>query len=166
MATPDVFLHDEHDLFHGSEMKQQLMKLELHFVNDDNYADHWWCKVNVNLRWASIHNLQVFFPSTPLMRTIYQYQQALAQALVTSCTKKSKSDGGYSGDENLSKKDIPLKQSIDQINTSHGKGSIMFLGQCAFPRQVPVLSTGSFSLDSALAIGGFPKVRVVEIYGP
>ncbi|XP_071722731.1 DNA repair protein recA homolog 3, mitochondrial-like [Rutidosis leptorrhynchoides] len=135
-------------------MKQQLMKLELHFVNDDNYADQWWCKVNVNLRWASIHNLQVFVPSTPLMRTIYQYQQALAQALVTSC------------DENLSKKDIPLKQSIYQINTSHGKGSIMFLGQCAFPRQVPVLSTGSFSLDSALAIGGFPKVRVVEIYGP
>ncbi|KAF5812140.1 putative DNA recombination and repair protein RecA [Helianthus annuus] len=58
----------------------------------------------------------------------------------------------------MSKKDLALKQAIDQINTSHGKGSIMFLGQCASPRQVPVVSTGSFALDIALGVGGFPKV--------
>ena len=58
----------------------------------------------------------------------------------------------------MSKKDLALKQAIDQINTSHGKGSIMFLGQSASPRQVPVVSTGSFALDIALGIGGFPKV--------
>nr|XP_043621447.1 DNA repair protein recA homolog 3, mitochondrial isoform X2 [Erigeron canadensis] len=84
----------------------------------------------------------------------------------TKGKKKSKSDGSDSGDEHLSKKDLALKQAIDQINTSHGKGSIMFLGQCASPRQVPVVSTGSFSLDIALGVGGFPKGRVVEIYGP
>ncbi|KVH99853.1 DNA recombination and repair protein RecA [Cynara cardunculus var. scolymus] len=66
----------------------------------------------------------------------------------------------------MSKKDLALKQAIDQINTSHGKGSIMFLGQCASPRQVPVVSTGSFALDIALGVGGFPKGRVVEIYVP
>ncbi|XP_076955379.1 DNA repair protein recA homolog 3, mitochondrial-like [Bidens hawaiensis] len=80
--------------------------------------------------------------------------------------KKSKSDGSDSGEENLSKKDLALKQAIDQINTSHGKGSIMFLGQSASPTQVPVVSTGSFALDIALGVGGFPKGRVVEIYGP
>ncbi|KVI04309.1 DNA recombination and repair protein RecA, partial [Cynara cardunculus var. scolymus] len=80
--------------------------------------------------------------------------------------KKSKSDGSDSGEENMSKKYLVLKQAIDQINTSHGKGSIMFVGECASPRQVPMVSTGSFALDIALGVGGFPKGRVVEIYGP
>ncbi|KAL7587755.1 hypothetical protein Lser_V15G38858 [Lactuca serriola] len=84
----------------------------------------------------------------------------------TKGKKKSKSDGSDSGEEGMSKKDLALKQAIDQINTSHGKGSIMFLGQCPSPRHVPVVSTGSFALDIALGVGGFPKGRVVEIYGP
>lgn len=84
----------------------------------------------------------------------------------TKGKKKSKSDGSDSGEENLSKKDLALRQAIDQINTTHGKGSIMFLGQSASPRQVPVVSTGSFALDISLGIGGFPKGRVTEIYGP
>ncbi|KAK9055601.1 hypothetical protein SSX86_026685 [Deinandra increscens subsp. villosa] len=87
-------------------------------------------------------------------------------SFATKGKKKSKSDGSDSGEENMSKKDLALKQAIDQINTSHGKGSIMFLGQSASPRQVPVISTGSFALDIALGVGGFPKGRVVEIYGP
>ncbi|KAM0969826.1 hypothetical protein FF1_018035 [Malus domestica] len=80
--------------------------------------------------------------------------------------KKSKSDGSDSCDENLSKKELALKQALDQITSSFGKGSIMWLGRSVSPRQVPVVSTGSFSLDIALGIGGFPKGRVVEIYGP
>ncbi|KAI3742111.1 hypothetical protein L1987_59791 [Smallanthus sonchifolius] len=87
-------------------------------------------------------------------------------SFATKGKKKSKADGSDSGEENMSKKDLALKQAIDQINTSHGKGSIMFLGQCASPQQVPVVSTGSFALDIALGVGGFPKGRVVEIYGP
>ncbi|KAL0315777.1 UNVERIFIED_CONTAM: DNA repair protein recA3, mitochondrial [Sesamum radiatum] len=49
---------------------------------------------------------------------------------------------------------------------SFGKGSIMWLGRSVAPRQTPVVSTGSFALDIALGIGGLPKGRVVEIYGP
>ncbi|ONK72439.1 uncharacterized protein A4U43_C04F19440 [Asparagus officinalis] len=80
--------------------------------------------------------------------------------------KKSKSDGSESGEENLSKKDVALHQALDQIQASFGKGAIMWLGRSNVPREVPVISTGSFSLDIALGIGGLPKGRVVEIYGP
>ncbi|XP_058092844.1 DNA repair protein recA homolog 3, mitochondrial isoform X3 [Magnolia sinica] len=66
----------------------------------------------------------------------------------------------------MSKKDLALHQALDQITSSFGKGSIMWLGRSASPRHVPVVSTGSFSLDMALGIGGLPKGRVVEIYGP
>ncbi|KAJ0969132.1 hypothetical protein J5N97_022009 [Dioscorea zingiberensis] len=80
--------------------------------------------------------------------------------------RKSKSDGSDSGEENLSKKDLALQQALDQITASFGKGAIMWLGRSSAPREVPVVSTGSFSLDLALGIGGLPKGRVVEIYGP
>ncbi|KAK8515471.1 hypothetical protein V6N12_075513 [Hibiscus sabdariffa] len=80
--------------------------------------------------------------------------------------RKSKSDGSDSGEENMSKKDLALKQALDQITSSFGKGSIMWLGRSETPRNVPVVSTGSFALDVALGTGGLPKGRVVEIYGP
>lgn len=80
--------------------------------------------------------------------------------------KKTKSSGTDSGEENMSKKDLALHQAIDQITSSFGKGAIMWLGRSEGHREVPVVSTGSFSLDLALGIGGLPKGRVVEVYGP
>lgn len=58
----------------------------------------------------------------------------------------------------MSKKDLALQQALDQITESFGKGSIMWLGRSSGPRNVEVVSTGSFSLDLALGTGGFPKV--------
>ncbi|OWM83135.1 hypothetical protein CDL15_Pgr011817 [Punica granatum] len=84
----------------------------------------------------------------------------------TKGRKKSKSDGSDSCEENMSKKDVALQQALDQITSSFGKGSIMWLGRSVSPRTVPVISTGSFALDIALGIGGLPKGRVAEIYGP
>lgn len=72
--------------------------------------------------------------------------------------RKSKSDGSGSSEESLSKKDLALQQALDHITASFGKGAIMWLGRSHAPREIPVVSTGSFSLDLALGIGGLPKV--------
>ena len=58
-----------------------------------------------------------------------------------------------------------LKIAIDQIEKQHGKGSLMRLGERP-TQQVDVIPTGSISLDSALGIGGIPRGRVTEIFGP
>ena len=58
-----------------------------------------------------------------------------------------------------------LKIAIDQIEKQHGKGSIMRLNEGPIAK-VDVISTGSISLDSALGIGGVPRGRVIEIFGP
>jgi recombination protein RecA len=59
-----------------------------------------------------------------------------------------------------------LDMAISQIERQFGKGSIMRLGEEAAKIQVPVISTGSLGLDAALGVGGVPRGRVVEIYGP
>ncbi len=58
-----------------------------------------------------------------------------------------------------------LKIAIDQIEKQHGKGSIMKLNEGPIAK-VDSISTGSISLDAALGIGGIPRGRVVEIFGP
>lgn len=59
-----------------------------------------------------------------------------------------------------------LSLAVDQINKQFGKGAIMSLGSHSASREVSVISTGSIALDIALGIGGVPRGRIVEIYGP
>src|SRR5499433_266792 len=59
-----------------------------------------------------------------------------------------------------------LEAAISQIEKSYGKGSIMRLGSRDVLVPVNVIPTGCLSLDAALGVGGFPRGRVVEIYGP
>ena len=58
-----------------------------------------------------------------------------------------------------------LKLTIDKIDKDFGKGSVMMMSDKA-DRQIEVISTGSIGLDAALGVGGVPKGRIVEIYGP
>src|SRR6056297_655860 len=58
-----------------------------------------------------------------------------------------------------------LQATLDKIEKSYGKGTIMKMGDSAI-EDIPSISTGSISLDYALGVGGFPRGRVVEIYGP
>ncbi|KYP79386.1 recombinase RecA [Ferroacidibacillus organovorans] len=59
-----------------------------------------------------------------------------------------------------------LDLALKQIEKQFGKGSIMKLGEASSTMNVEVMSSGSLALDIALGIGGFPKGRVIEIYGP
>ncbi len=66
--------------------------------------------------------------------------------------------------------DVNREKAIDlavsQIERQFGKGAIMKLGEGGIVKDVPVVSTGSLGLDIALGIGGVPRGRVIEIYGP
>ncbi len=66
-------------------------------------------------------------------------------------------------DENRSK---ALAVALSQIEKQFGKGSIMRLGASDTIRDIQVISTGSLGLDIALGVGGLPRGRVIEIYGP
>ena len=59
-----------------------------------------------------------------------------------------------------------LQAALAQIEKQFGKGSIMKLGEERAHVQVEAIPTGSVALDIALGIGGLPRGRVVEIYGP
>jgi len=59
-----------------------------------------------------------------------------------------------------------ISLAISQIEKQFGKGSIMRLGEGVSPQEIASISTGSLGLDMALGIGGVPRGRIVEIYGP
>src|ERR687886_1854915 len=59
-----------------------------------------------------------------------------------------------------------IEMAVGQIEKQFGKGSIMRLGQKDAVTAVPAISTGAVSLDYALGIGGVPRGRVIEIFGP
>ncbi len=63
-------------------------------------------------------------------------------------------------------RNIALESAIGQIEKAFGKGSVMKLGTSGENLDVQAISTGSLGLDIALGIGGLPKGRIVEIYGP
>ncbi len=62
-------------------------------------------------------------------------------------------------------KDMALKEALRSIEKAYGKGSIMVLGEHA-KVDVDVIPTGSLMLDEILGVGGYPRGRIVEIYGP
>src|SRR5690348_11596395 len=66
-------------------------------------------------------------------------------------------------DENKAK---ALAAALSQIEKQFGKGSIMKMGDADIDRGIEVVSTGSLGLDMALGVGGLPRGRIVEIYGP
>ena len=65
-----------------------------------------------------------------------------------------------------SERDKALEAAMAQIQKQFGKGSIMKLGEKGAQMNVEAISTGSISLDMATGIGGVPKGRIVEIFGP
>src|SRR5512144_2699226 len=79
------------------------------------------------------------------------------------CHNPASFEGDKFMDENKSK---ALAAALSQIEKQFGKGSIMLLGENDVAKDLQVVSTGSLGLDIALGVGGLPRGRVVEIYGP
>jgi len=73
-------------------------------------------------------------------------------------SQEKENDGGN--------KQRAIESAVLQIEKQFGKGSVMKLGQKDVAIKVPAIPTGSIAFDSALGIGGFPRGRVVEIFGP
>ena len=59
-----------------------------------------------------------------------------------------------------------LDAALSQIERQYGKGAVMKLGDPGRQMNVETIPTGSLSLDIALGLGGIPKGRIIEIYGP
>jgi recombination protein RecA len=72
----------------------------------------------------------------------------------------------FSESEPKMDKNKALDAALSQIERAFGKGSIMRMGNKSADAEIEVVSTGSLGLDLALGIGGLPKGRIVEIYGP
>src|SRR5450830_1634276 len=77
--------------------------------------------------------------------------------------RSSANSSGIQMDDNKSK---ALAAALSQIEKQFGKGSIMKMGDADIAKDIEVVSTGSLGLDIALGVGGLPRGRVVEIYGP
>ena len=69
-------------------------------------------------------------------------------------------------EKSTGEKSKALEAALSQIERAHGKGSIMKLGDGSAPIDTEAVSTGSIGLDIALGIGGVPRGRIAEIYGP
>jgi len=59
-----------------------------------------------------------------------------------------------------------LEAAMKEIEKEYGKGAVMILGEASINRQIEAISSGSIALDAAMGIGGYPKGRIIEIYGP
>ena len=94
----------------------------------------------------------------PLVLTVLKYYINI----ITNTSSKREEDDEMNKEDKLK----ALDAAIAQIERQHGKGSIMKLGDSGKSMNVETIPTGSLSLDLALGMGGIPKGRVVEIYGP
>ena len=70
-----------------------------------------------------------------------------------------------SEDNNKSAKMASLKTILEKMDKTYGKGAVMIMGEREV-EPVDVIPTGSLGLDLALGVGGYPRGRIVEIYGP
>ncbi len=81
-------------------------------------------------------------------------------------THGTKGRGMATNAAEVGNRDRAIDLAVSQIEKQFGKGAIMKLGADALIRDVATISTGSLGLDLALGVGGLPRGRVVEIYGP
>ena len=67
--------------------------------------------------------------------------------------------------DNQENRQAALEKALKEIEKSYGKGAVMKLGEASHV-QVETVSSGNLALDIALGVGGFPRGRIIEVYGP
>lgn len=82
----------------------------------------------------------------------------------TKTPKTGSAQQSTAGRDELKRK--ALEVTFSQIDKQYGNGAVMMLGQNAFLAKVDSISTGSILIDDAIGIGGFPRGRVIEVFGP
>ncbi len=103
-------------------------------------------------------------PETNLI-TVYRKGRLQMAKVAKADSKKKASAATYTPPATKEEKQKALNTAIAQIEKAYGQGAIMRLGQTK-TLDVQSISTGSLQLDMALGIGGVPRGRIVEIYGP
>lgn len=103
------------------------------------------------------------FPDEPAEAAEERTQEKPAKSAKSS--KTSLKDKGTKEVNSADDKMKALRAAMDKIEKNYGKGSIMKLGEEKI-EDVPIIPSGSIGLNAALGVGGYPKGRVVEIYGP
>ena len=90
------------------------------------------------------------------------------QSIIFTNTCSINISGGIMATNNTDSaaKEKALNQALEQIQKQYGKGAIMKLGDAGPVTNLDVISSGSISLDLATGVGGYPKGRIIEIYGP
>ena len=91
---------------------------------------------------------------------------ALRSPMATASERAERSDKGERDDRLDKERSKAVELAVGQIEKQFGKGSIMRLGGKDAVAPIPAISTGSISLDWALGVGGLPRGRVIEIFGP
>jgi recombination protein RecA len=79
---------------------------------------------------------------------------------------KSNNKSNHKQHEKSNERQKALEIAMQQIEKQYGKGSVMLMGESGANHDIEAISTGSLTIDIALGIGGLPKGRIVEIYGP
>ena len=79
---------------------------------------------------------------------------------------KSNNKSNHKQHEKSNERQKALEIAMQQIEKQYGKGSVMLMGESGANHDIEAISTGSLGIDIALGIGGLPKGRIVEIYGP
>ena len=98
--------------------------------------------------------------------TIFHYHCVNLHAIYTIIRRQKRTFVHMEGNMEREEKLKALDAAITQIEKAYGKGSVMKLGDSGANMNIETVPTGSLSLDIALGLGGVPKGRIVEIYGP
>ena len=93
-------------------------------------------------------------------------EKSTAKDVIRLAPKKEKPAAAQPKENPMDERLKALEHALADLDKQFGKGTVMRLGENAAKQGIPVISTGCLTLDAALGVGGLPRGRIVEIFGP